>query len=268
MKEFLSFLVSKALLKQLAMIIAFIVLVLLLVFYWLRSYTNHGQQIALPTYIGSHIDKAYKQAKRETFELVVTDSVHIVGTKGGIILDQNPKPDALVKENRKIYVRTSKYQADTYTLKDLPSLYGNDYEQKSADLKRFEINTKIVGRQYDPGEPGHILEVLYKGKKIISKDITLKNTEIAKGGTLEFIISDRAGGVIEIPNLLCQEYSAAIFYLKAGSKLAIGSVQEQGEITNRNTAYVVSQSPSPGTEIAMGSPISITISQERPLDCQ
>lgn len=268
MKDFFRFLVSKAFLKQVLLILVFIFLVLLLVFFWLRSYTNHGQKIALPSYIDMPLKEAQKAAKAKTFEIVVTDSVHIVGVKGGVILDQNPKQSAEVKENRKIYVRISKYQADMYSLKDLPSLYGNDYDQKSADLKRFELNTKIVDRQYDPGEPGHILEVRYNGKKIVTKDIVLDEFQIPKGGTLEFVVSDRAGGYITVPDLLCQEFSAAEFYLKAGSKLTIGKVIEQGDITNRNTAYVVSQYPSPGSgEVAMGSPIDITITQDRPVFC-
>lgn len=269
MKDFFAFLFSKAFLKQLLFIILFLALVLALVLFWLRTYTNHGQKLALPSYIGMRVDDAQNKAKDATFQILVKDSIHVVGKPGGEILSQNPLPEARVKENRKIYVTTSKYRPDTYNLSELPRLYGSEYDQRSRDLKRFEINTKIKSRQYDPGEPNHILEVWYDGKMIIGQDKLDNNVKIEKGASLEFVVSDRAGGRIIIPDLTCQEFSAAEFLLKAGNKLSIGRIIANGDITNRNTAYVIDQFPkSDGmTEIDMGSTIDITISQERPSGC-
>ena len=53
------------------------------------------------------------------------------------------------------------------------------------------------------------------------------------------------------------------------SKFQIGNVKEIGEITDRNTAFVVSQFPlSDGsTELSFNSDISLTIVQQRPKDC-
>ena len=52
---------------------------------WLRFYTNHGQELEMPDYIGVQLDEASKNAEDKTFQIVVTDSVHIVGTAGGEI---------------------------------------------------------------------------------------------------------------------------------------------------------------------------------------
>lgn len=269
MKDFFSFLISKDFLKQLLYVLIFLGIVAACVLLWLRSYTNHGQKLVLPSYIGKHIQSAQKEAASATFEILVRDSVHVVGQEGGIILEQNPKPEALVKENRKIHVTTTKYNPDTYLLSELPSLYGNEFDQKMKDLKRFEIHAKIKEKQYDPGEPNHILEVYYQGKKIISQNSFDKEVKIQKGGTLDFVVSDRQGGKITIPDLTCQQFSAAEFLLKAGNKLSISRVLEVGEIIDRNTAYVVDQSPrSDGeTEIEMGGSITLTIAQDKPATC-
>lgn len=269
MKNLLKFLTSKTFFKNLLFIILFFILCIFLVMMWLRFYTNHGQKIALPSYEGYTVSKALDDADDKSFEIIIKDSIHVVGKPGGIILNQNPIAGAKVKEGRKIYVTTTKFKADTYKISDLPKLYGSEYNQKKADLSRFKIKSSIKSTQYDPGEPNHILEVYYKGKKIVDKDGIKSDVTIEKGSALEFVVSDRSGGQIIIPNLVCKEYAEAEFFLKAGNKLSIGRILDQGVVTNRSTAIVVDQYPkSDGfTEIEMGSKIDIILSQERPVNC-
>lgn len=269
MKNLLKFLTSKTFFKNLLFIILFFILCIFLVMMWLRFYTNHGQKLALPSYEGYTVSKALDDADDKSFEIIIKDSIHVVGKPGGIILNQNPIAGAKVKEGRKIYVTTTKFKADTYKISDLPKLYGSEYNQKKADLSRFKIKSSIKSTQYDPGEPNHILEVYYKGKKIVDKNGIKSDITIEKGSALEFVVSDRSGGQIIIPNLVCKEYAEAEFFLKAGNKLSIGKILDQGVVTNRSTAIVVDQYPkSDGfTEIEMGSKIDIILAQERPVQC-
>jgi len=269
MKDFLSFLSSKIFLKQLFYVLIFLAIVLIGVLFWLNMYTNHGQKLELDDYTNAELTVAKKQAKEKSFEIIVNDSIHIVGKPGGIILDQNPPSGAMVKEKRKIYVTTTKYSPDKILVKDLPLLYGTNYEQALTDLKSRYIFGEIKSKKYDAGQPGHILEVWYNGNLIIDSRTIKNRVEIDKGGTLEFVISKREGGKGLIPDLVCQEFSAAET-MALLSKFQIGRVLEKGEITDRNTAFVVSQSPlSDGSsEMSFNSDISVTITQERPQDCQ
>lgn len=269
MKDFLKFLISKAFLKQLAYIAAFLILVLFIVLMWLRFYTNHGQKLELPDYINQNYVEAQEDAKSKTFEIIVTDSIHKVGKEGGLIIDQNPTPGSMVKEKRKIYVNITKYSPDKIKVSDLPVLYGNDFDQKRTELKYLDITSKIKSEKYDPGEPNHILEVWYDSKLIIDNKTIETNIEINKGGTLDFVISKREGGKGLIPNLVCQEFSAAET-MALLSKFRIGSIKEIGEITDRNTAFVVSQQPEfdDSTELSFNSEISVSIMQERPSSCK
>ena len=269
MKDFFKFLLSKAFLKQLAYIIIFLVLILFLVMMWLRVYTNHGQKLELPNYINQNYEKAKQDAEEKTFEIIVTDSIHKVGKEGGLIIDQNPSPGSMVKEKRKIYVNITKYSPDKIKVSDLPILYGNDFDQKRTELKYLHISSKIRTERYDPGEPNHILEVWYNNELVVDSKTINNNIEIDKGGTLEFVISKREGGNGIIPNLLCQEFSAAET-MALLSKFQIGRVIEDGEITDRNTAFVISQSPIADGEskLSYNSDISVTIVQKRPKRCQ
>lgn len=268
MKDFLKFLISKDFLKQLLYVAIFLFIVILLVLFWLRIYTNHGQQIELPNYVNQQVKKAQEDASSRSFEIIVTDSIHKVGKPGGLIIDQNPSAGSKVKEKRKIYVNITKYSADRISVADLPTLYGNDFDQKRTELKYLDITSRIKSEKYDPGEPNHILEVWYDGDLIISNNVLKTDKQIEKGGTLDFVISKREGGSALVPDLVCKRYIEAESNALL-SKFQIGTVNEVGDIQDRNTAYVVKQDPAYDgvTTIPHNSVISLTISQKKPTDC-
>ena len=94
------------------------------------------------------------------------------------------------------------------------------------------------------------------------------NVTIAKGDTLEFVISTKVGGEVPIPNLICQTLAEAKFLLSS-SKLELGTIVEEGAITDPETAYIVKQIPEAqdGQTIELGSSFKITIVQQKPENC-
>lgn len=252
------------------MLILLLVMTLLFlgILFWLKSYTNHGQKLELPDFVGMEFDSADDLGSDRTFELVVNDSVHIVGRPGGEIVAQNPIAYSKVKENRKVYVTVTKYNADVLKTGSLGVLYGQDYVSKKNELTHLDIESEINGYKYDPGEPDHILEVWYEGRPIITGSGRKDEVEIKKGGTLQFILSKREGGLIDIPQFICNTYDVAKFVLEQ-SNLQLGEVIDQGPITHRNSAYIIEQVPAyvPGQKMNMGEYVTLTISQEKPDNC-
>ena len=245
-----------------------VILVLGAVLFWLGIYTNHGQKLELRDYVGMSFKDASKDAKRNSFELIVKDSIHKVGKPGGVILSQNPPGASLVKENRKIYVDITKYTADELDLTSLSPMYGRQYNSKVNELSYLDIKSKVKGYRHDAGEPDHILEVWYNGRLIDGESGRKSNVKIEKGGTLEFVLSKSDGGSVNIPDLVCMPYNQVAFVLSQ-YKISIGGVEQMGAITDRNKAYIIAQVPaySPGKTIQMGEKIEITIQQERPESC-
>jgi beta-lactam-binding protein with PASTA domain len=268
LKSFFAFLGSKAFLRHFLLILAFLIVVLISLLIWLNVYTNHGQELILPDYREQVLEEVIRDAGKRKFVIVVDDSTHIVGKKGGLIIDQNPKPNAKVKENRKIYVTITKYQPDKIRLSDLPGLYGRNYDAKKRELNILQVNTSIRDYKYDLGEPNYILEAYYKGKQIVSRDGKLPGVEIEKGGTIEFVLSKKSGGSIELPNLRCMTLEQAIFLLES-TNLQLGAIRKDGRITDADNGYVVDQIPSfsPGAEIMIGSTVELMIAEEKPIDC-
>ncbi|MFT4568047.1 MAG: beta-lactam-binding protein with PASTA domain [Saprospiraceae bacterium] len=233
------FLTNKRFLLNLLGILVFLMIVIWGVLTWLKIYTNHGQQLMLTDYVDMHISEATEDAKKNSFEIIVNDSVHIVGKKGGIIQTQNPQGGALVKEKRKIYVRITKYIADLVDISDI-ALYGQNFTMKKAALERKGIKTNVVGRKFERLAPNIILEVSQDGQTLISQSKKPKNPIIVeKGSTLDFIITTSEGGTTPIPNLIGNPINRAGF-LAPDFNIQI---MNREDVIDESNAIIESQSP-------------------------
>jgi len=237
-------------------------------FAWLKHYTRHDQKLELPDYTSWILNDAVLDASEQSFRISILDSVHIVGKRGNEILQQSPSPGSLVKENRMIYVTITKSNADNISVDRLPILYGKNYERKKRELyQSFEIECKIVGRKFDPGEPGHILAVIYNGETISDRQGRKGDILIEKGTTLNFIISERQGGRLEIPDLVCKTFAEAQFIIE-NSGLTLGEIITDGNIGIVDSAYVTGQVPDPAEgQMRMGDEIKLSLTAKKPIDC-
>lgn len=236
----------------------------------LNFYTNHGQKLKLGKYVGIPLNEAIKHADPRGFEIIVTDSIHLIGKRGGVVISQIPKPGSLVKRGRKIYVSITRFNPDLIDSEELIGLYGKKFEHKRAELEAlFQLKTKILGAEYDPGPTGHILKVLYHGELILDSKTQNKDIKISKGDTLQIIISKQRDGEIEIPNLKCKTLAEVRFELEA-SQLQLGEINYDGEVAEPEDAFVTGQNPpfKSGNLIKLGDKISITLQQNKPQDCE
>lgn len=249
-------------------ILLFLAISMLLAFLWLKIYTHHGQELELPDYTGYQYEDAERDARKKKFRMSVLDSIHILGKPGGEILKQNPAPHSLVKQKRMIYVTITKRSPDKILSGRLPEMYGKNYERKKRELaEHFEIKSKVVDTRFDPGDAGQILEVRYKGKVIMDGRVRQNDVLIEKGDVLDFVISEKSGGIVAVPNLVCKTYEEAQFLLESLG-LVVGEIIEKGQVETMSTAYIVDQEPAEDEEIMMETPIKITVTQNKPGKCE
>jgi beta-lactam-binding protein with PASTA domain len=124
-----------------------------------------------------------------------------------------------------------------------------------------------VDTRFDPGDPGQVLEVRYQGVTLMDAKGRNNTIQVEKGDYLEFVISAKSGGKVEIPDLRCKTYEEAMFILE---NLGLKSVDvvEDGSIADQNSAFVITQNPpADGSIIEMESTILITIAQAKPGNC-
>jgi len=244
-----------------AMVLA-LCLLIAAVFFILGIYTHHGEKIPIPKLIDVNVERAGEMADGAGFEVIVADSVFVVGKRGGIIVAQNPAPGSFAKEGRKIYITVTKYSADMVSISTLPALYGKSYElKKKVLLEGFEIQSSIAGYQFDKGDPGQILKVLLGTDTIIDQNGIADNINIPRGGKLRFILSSKEGGKVEIPDLVCKTYDEAVFLTTNNVHLVIRSGQ--------GGTYIITQEPafSPGSVVERGDSIYVELSDARPPSC-
>lgn len=265
-KELGYFLSSLFFLKHFSMMVATVVGFVVIMFWWTRCYTNHGESLQVHDYIGMDLQSAIKKAESRSFEIVVSDSIFIVDQDPNIVLGQNPKPLSRVKENRRIYLTVTKNNADLVTLPDLAGSY--DYNQYTKKLRmmdvKFKIREHIFNNQY---EENTILHFFYDDEKITGQKLK-KGVKVPKGTVLEFVVTEKGGGYVQIPDLMCKRFSEAEFLI-SGMQLNLGEVHKQSNVNNTSDAYVWRQFPSyePGETMRMGEQIEVWLTQYKPNSC-
>jgi beta-lactam-binding protein with PASTA domain len=265
-REVFLFLTSFIFLKNLVGIFAFLGLLFFCTTWWMTCYTNHGESLQVHDYVGLELDDAIRKAKSRSFSIVVNDSIYIPGKSPNVVIGQNPTPLSRVKEDRKIYLSITKTIADLLTL---PNLFdgSDDYYSYQTKLERLGLKSRIVGRQYSSKlEENTILEVIY-GKDTITDDLD-KKIQVPEGVEIGFIVTEKGGGSVPVPNLICQKYDAARFVI-GNYNLNIGSVIKDATVTSETTAYVYKQVPrySASKSVRVGEQIDLYLTQQRPDNC-
>ncbi len=265
-REAWAFLTSMFFLKNFAAMVGVVVLLGFFTFYWLTCYTRLGESVQVPDFTGMPLDEVRELAKARHFELVITDSVFIVGKEPGIVLEQNPTPLSRVKEGRTIYLTVTKSEPD---MVQLPTLAGSyDYNQYARKLKRLYLKPRVKERVFDPKQESNtILYLFYNGEKITEEDLK-QGVKVPMGSEIEVVVTERGANTVEIPNVVCMTFEEAAFTLTSAN-LVLGRIEEDDTVFDRLTAYVVRQqpAPSPGARIQMGERVDIWLSQERPAQC-
>jgi eukaryotic-like serine/threonine-protein kinase len=265
-KEVWWFVSSKIFVKNLTGIIAMYVLFFVVTAYWLRCYTKHGQSITVPSFVDKPFEEAVEEAERKGFTIVVSDSIYKAGKMPHIVLDQNPKAQAQVKEDRTIYLTITKAGAELVPLPDIAG--GNDdFEQYQRKLALYDINAEIIGRRFDPVlEPNTIVAVIFDGDTITNK--LRYGVKVPKGETVNFIVSERENPNVEIPDLVCKRLDAAKFLI-SNYNLNIGTIVRDASVVAEDKAYVWKQEPmyQAGQTMRIGEQITLYVTQKLPAGC-
>ena len=237
----------------------------LLTFWWLKCYTNHGESLQVPSYVGMRLREAAQKARARDFAVTVNDSMYVPGKPPGEIVAQNPAPHSRVKEGRTIYFTVTKNNPDIIKLPELAG--SDDYDLYSRKCSRLGLKPRIAARVADPRlAPNTIVAVLYRGDTITPY---LRNGfQVEMGATIDFLVSEQVTLTVMIPDCVCQTYDAAKFLISS-SNLSVGAVIHDGTVENEQTAYVWRQTPKfePDATMRVGEQIDLYLTQAKPAGC-
>ena len=249
--------------KSLALAAIFFVACFFILKIGLSLYTAHGSSTQLPDFVGMQRVEAEEVAGDLGLKIKFEKGPFDPNRPPGQVVLQHPKAGAGVKTNRSIYLTVL---SDEAPLIQLPQLVGNyDYTQYTTKLERMgDIKSKIREQVYDPKlEENTILYFFYEDTKVTDA-MTRSGFEVPQGSTLDFVVSVRQTGEVSVPDFKCKRFNTVEFRLDA-SNLLLGKVN--GNVANRDDAYVVRTEPAGGTMVPVGSKLNVYLSSRRPDGC-
>jgi eukaryotic-like serine/threonine-protein kinase len=248
---------TKQLLYNLLIALGIMIVLLLVVQSGLKTYTRHGESIAVPDLRGKSFEEIKTILKGKNLEWQIEDSVYDGSIAPMAVVDQNPKANSKVKEGRTIYVTINATMAPTT---EIPDLVGRS-SLKYAKMQLESYGLKVGETIYRP-DPNYnaVIGIQIKGRNITKK------TRVPKGTIVDLILGDGLGNSkISVPYLIGLRYDEAEFKLK-GYSLNIGAVVTASGVTDTASAIIYKQVPEygPGKTIRMGEPIDLFIAKELP----
>jgi beta-lactam-binding protein with PASTA domain len=253
MSKFGAYLKTKSFRTNIIMAIITVIVVVLIAFYSLGYYTNHGSGIPVPKLKGQSVDHAMALLKEQGFGYKI-DSVYVQDVAPGTIVEQDPDAGTNVKEGRVIYLTMVTLLAPNISLPDLEQ---SSYREATATLQNYGLKVGDTTYRSDIARD-RILEVRFGGQVIKA------GTKIPKGSRIDLVLGDGEGASeVEIPELVNLDLDAARFAIK-GSGLTIGTITYQGTITDSTNVVVTTQYPMRTDSLSktsIGTRINITVTQ-------
>lgn len=170
----------------LAMIIIAIIL-LLITFRWIKSYTLHGQYIEVPDVYGMYEEEAGNVLAQAGLKYEVLDYKYDNSMVEGGVIEQKPGSGSYVKEGRKIYLTLN---SGKVPMRAVPDVADNS-SLRAAESKLRAAGFKLGRTIYIDGDLDWVYKIRYQGLEIEA------GTEIPEGSTLT-IVAGNGNPVIQI----------------------------------------------------------------------
>tara|TARA_R110001592_G_scaffold211623_2_gene463570 strand:- start:1974 stop:2792 length:819 start_codon:yes stop_codon:yes gene_type:complete len=245
------FIFSKTFLINILIILVVITASLWGIFKYLDSYTLNSKTISVPSLEGLTINEVEEVLSEKKLRYQILDSIYVENNEKGIVLEQQPSIDDLVKENRTIYITMSKIIPPKMGMPDVV-----DMSLRIAVAKIESYGLKVGKLSYFPSECVNcVLEA-----KINNKTVT-HNQEIAKGSVIDLVLgSGTSSEKVFAPYLIGLSKEEALqkiqaSFLNIGAEIYTDCTSKEDSIS----AKIFKQSPqrSENIVINMGSPIDI-----------
>jgi beta-lactam-binding protein with PASTA domain len=254
--NFLKFLISKTFFINLFIAILLFILIGWITLLTLDFFTQHGKAVSVPDFKGMTTAEIEKVCNENDLRYQVIDSVYVDDVARGAVVEQNPKADFKVKENRTIFLTMNAVMPERVSM---PDLVGVSLRQAKAYLETYGLK---VGRlKYEPDiAKDVVLKQMYKGKRIEKGTLIEKRQKVdlvlgMGEGSEQTLVPSIAGLTLKEAKLKLTEFS-----LNLGAIVADETV-----LTSKDSAVakIWKQSPRPSSEpnISLGGSVDIWISK-------
>lgn len=202
-----------------------------LVFLFIRIYARQGEEYELPDMVGGNIEDLRTNNPIE-LDVVVIDSIFRPGEEGGRVLTQDPKAGTMVKKGRKLYITMTAYTPEDAIM---PELAGLTVRQAVNELLACGLQVGKLKFVEDPYK-NNVIDQTCKGKTLYA------GQQIERGSVIDLLVGlgDGTGRNI-VPFTLGKTADRARRDILSAS-LNVGKEHYNG-VSNRQTAVVYRQNP-------------------------
>jgi beta-lactam-binding protein with PASTA domain len=175
MSKFLPFLGSKTFFKNLGWMALVACLILVVVTFWLRTTTKHGEFVMVPDLTGMEVQAMREALEQSGLRYEVVDSANYSPEFPRFsILGQTPAAGTEVKENRKIYVTIN---PSGYKKVSVPNIIQVTQRNASAMLRAVGLDVQKVTYIDELGKD-MVYHIQFQGKEIFPGDKLPKTSRV------------------------------------------------------------------------------------------
>jgi len=209
--------------------------------------TRHGSEFPTPSVVGKNLREAESILKAGGLRLEIESRQHSPAVPEGVIMDQVPRPYAMVKKNRRIKVVVSAGARMTV----VPFLRG--YTPRQSQLMLEEAGLEIGGESYarDDSLPAGV----------VVSSIPAGGGSVPAGTVVNILINKTdAFGLVTVPILVGENIKKAEAMLNRQG-LVLGAVYREIDAVLL-PGTVVRQSVAAGLRVRRGTAVDLTIAKE------
>ncbi|RQO69757.1 serine/threonine protein kinase [Pedobacter sp. KBW06] len=256
MSKFISYLKTKSFRNNFIAAIVTVVVIVLAAFFSLRYYTKHGEGLNVPTLKGLAFTQAVSKLESLGLRYEV-DSVFVMDSPPGIVIDQDPEANTFVKGNRTIYLTVNVALAPNVKF---PDIEFKPLREAQALIENYGLKLGDTTYRSDVSRDV-VLQALFGGQPLKAGE------SLPKGSRIDFVLGDGKGNEeVDIPSLIGLTKDEAVFALKNGAMLTLGTITYEGEIIDSANAVIIRQDPfltDSVSKVKIGTPVNITLSNKK-----
>lgn len=236
----------------LAIVVVVIILVSLIAY--LKSYTQHGVEVEVSNVRGLAKEDAEAVLDQQGLRLVVIDSTYSEKVPFGTIVEQDPMPDSHAKLGRAVYVTVN---ASGKRQIPMPNLQDMSYRQAETTLRGLGL---IVDTIYDY-EPSAfrdlVLDVKAHGQSVQPGE------KIAVGTKVRLVVGfGRGTEEVEVPSVIGMSPVDARRVLLS-HRLTVGAVTCDEAVEEDGTPlFVYQQLPAAGEKLIEGETVALKLTMD------
>lgn len=175
-------------------------ILIVIVLFWIRQYTNHGESFVLPDLRGMSAYDAEKLLQSKNLEFEIADSTYLDSAIPGSVIGQVPDAGHSVKEGRTIFLSICAVAPEQVSM---PQLTDISFRQAVSMMQAVGLT---VGRvEYRSSEfPNLVLE------QRMNDRVVAPGTRVNKGSNIDLTIGKTGDGEkTVVPNLFGETLSQA-----------------------------------------------------------